>query len=239
MYTARDLPYRTQLVPLAAALAVLGEKAEPVSVQDKLAEWYWCGVFGELYASATETRFAKDFPELLSWVAGGQKPDTVREANFNPPRLDDLRTRNSAAYKGVYALLMRDGAQDFRSGKAAKDSEYFDENIDIHHIFPQDWCEQQGIDKRVYDSVINKTPLAYKTNRKIGGQAPSAYLSKLQQDKEAPIDQERMDGILRTHVIDVAALRTDDFQAFYASRRTALLERISAAMKKPLAQLQG
>ncbi|GGI92944.1 DUF262 domain-containing protein [Deinococcus wulumuqiensis] len=232
MFTARDLPYRTQLTPLAAALAVLGDKAEGIAVKDKLAEWYWNGVFGELYAGATETRFAKDFPELLAWMAGGTEPDTVREANFNAQRLDELRTRNSAAYKGVYALLMRDGAEDFRTGDPATHLAYFEENIDIHHIFPQEWCIRQGIDKRVYDSVINKTPLTYKTNRKIGGVAPSVYLEKLQSDRQAPISPSRMDDILQTHVIDVEALRNDDFEGFYNARRAALLERISGAMKK-------
>lgn len=236
MFTARDLPYRTQLVPMAAALAVLGDKAQSVAVQDKLAEWYWNGVFGELYASATETRFAKDFPELLAWVDGKDPPDTVREASFNVQRLDDLRTRNSAAYKGVYALLMRDGAEDFRTGQPATDTAYFDESIDIHHIFPQDWCEKQGISKRVYDSVINKTPLAYRTNRKIGGSAPSLYLARLQKgDKETPsVEPERLDEILKTHVINVEALRSDDFDAFFAARRAALLDRIAGAMKKPV-----
>ena len=240
MFTARDLPYRTQLVPMAAALAVLGDKAQSVAVQDKLAEWYWNGVFGELYASATETRFAKDFPELLAWMDGKDAPDTVREASFNAQRLDDLRTRNSAAYKGVYALLMRDGAEDFRTGLPATDTAYFDESIDIHHIFPQDWCEKHGIKKRVYDSVINKTPLAYRTNRKIGGSAPSAYLARLQRgDKDTPpVDGERLDGILETHVIDVAALRRDDFEAFFTARRTALLDRISGAMKKPVSRME-
>ncbi|WP_420594903.1 GmrSD restriction endonuclease domain-containing protein [Deinococcus sp.] len=237
MFTARDLPYRTQLVPLAATLAVLGEKVESVAVQDKLAQWYWCGIFGELYASATETRFAKDFPELLAWIGGGHEPDTVREANFVPQRLDDLRTRNSAAYKGVYALLMRDGAEDFRTGQAATDTAYFDENMDVHHIFPQAWCGEQGVKKNVYDSVINKTPLALKTNRKIGGSAPSTYLDKLQ--REENIGSERMDEILQTHVIDVHALRADDFQAFFEARRAALLDRIAQAMNKPIAQQQS
>lgn len=241
MFTARDLPYRTQLVPMAAALAVLGDKAQSVAVQDKLAEWYWNGVFGELYASATETRFAKDFPELLAWMDGKDAPDTVREASFNAQRLDDLRTRNSAAYKGVYALLMRDGAEDFRTGLPATDTAYFDESIDIHHIFPQDWCEKHGIKKRVYDSVINKTPLAYRTNRKIGGSAPSAYLARLQKgDKDTPpVDGERLDEILETHVIDVAALRSDNFEAFFMARRKALLDRIAGAMKKPVVGVEA
>ena len=36
---------------------------------------------------------------------------------------------------------------------------FFDEGVDIHHIFPQDWCEKQKIDAKIYDTVINKTPL--------------------------------------------------------------------------------
>ncbi|THF70151.1 DUF262 domain-containing protein [Deinococcus sp. Arct2-2] len=230
IFMARDLPYRTQLVPLAAALAVLGDKADSVAVQDKLAQWYWCGVFGELYASATETRFGKDFPELLTWMEGHSEPDTVREATFNAERLDDLRTRNSAAYKGVYALLMRDKAEDFRTGQAATDTSYFEQNIDVHHIFPQKWCETAGIDRKKYDSIINKTPLAAKTNRMIGGVAPSSYLTKLQ--REGGVDIDRMDEILATHVINVEAMRNDDFGSFYADRRTALLERIGSVMGK-------
>ena len=232
LFTARDLPYRTQLVPLAAALAVLGEKADNVAFQDKLAQWFWCGVFGELYAGATETRYGKDFPELVTWANGGDEPSVLKEANFFAQRLDTLRTRNSAAYKGIYALLMKDGAQDFRTGQTATDVAYFEEHIDIHHIFPRAWCEKQNIPASVYDSVINKTPLTEKTNRKVGGNAPSVYLAKLQ--KEESISPERMDEILLTHVIDVEALRSDDFKAFYEARRAALLERIAKAMKKPI-----
>jgi hypothetical protein len=31
----------------------------------KLTRWYWCGVFGELYGSASETRIALDFQQLM------------------------------------------------------------------------------------------------------------------------------------------------------------------------------
>ncbi len=88
--------------------------------------------------------------------------------------------RLSAAYKGVNALLMNEGAQDFRSGQKFDHTVFFGENVDIHHIFPQDWCKRQGIKPAVYDSIINKTPLSYRTNRIIGGVAPSEYLSKLE-----------------------------------------------------------
>jgi hypothetical protein len=34
---------------------------------------------------------------------------------------------------------------------------YFDEAIDIHHIFPKAWCEKQKIKPQVYNSIVNKT----------------------------------------------------------------------------------
>jgi hypothetical protein len=67
---------------------------------------------------------------------------------------------------------MKEGAQDFRSGQKFDHTVFFGENVDIHHIFPQDWCKKQSIKPSVFDSIINKTPLSYRTNRIIGGVAP-------------------------------------------------------------------
>jgi len=134
IFAARDLPYRTQLTPLAAILALLGDQADNDGVRTKLIRWYWCGVFGELYGGAIETRFAKDLPEVLNWIDGGSPPGTIADANFAPSRLLTLQTRNSAAYKGIFALLLRQGGLDFRSGTPIDVQMYFDDKIDIHHI---------------------------------------------------------------------------------------------------------
>ena len=75
------------------------------------------GVFGELYGSAVETRIARDFMEVPRWLKGGPAPSTVSETMFRADRLKTMRMRLSAAYKGVNALLMKEGAQDFRSGQ--------------------------------------------------------------------------------------------------------------------------
>ena len=67
----------------------------------------------ELYGAATETRFARDLPEVVSWIRdGGPEPLTVYDAAFAPSRLLTLRNRNSAAYKSVYALLLCEGDRD-------------------------------------------------------------------------------------------------------------------------------
>lgn len=230
VYSSRDLPYQTQLVPLSAALARLGKKADNDGVRKKLARWLWCGVFGELYGGAVESRFAFDLPDLLAWVSDGPEPRTVREAFFDPQRLLTLRMRLSAAYKGLHAILMREGGADFLSGQPITFTTFADEKIDIHHFFPQKWCKDEQIPRSRYDCIINKTGLSARTNRIIGKKAPSVYLGQLQ--KDADMSKTELDAVLKTHVIAPSRIRADDFDGFFEARRVALLERIANAMGK-------
>lgn len=235
----RDLPYRTQLAPLAAVLTILEERWKEPRIYEKLARWYWCGVLGELYGGAVETRIANDVEELLTWIAcigDVAEPRTVLDAAFQPDRLDRMTSRLSAAYKGLNVLLLRGRAADFFWKGTISELDSEDVALDIHHIFPQDWCEKQGISRRHYNTVVNKTPLSYKANRMIGGVAPSVYLSKLQRHEQVKIDDTEMDNILRSHAIEPALLRADDFHAFYAARKQALLVLIGEAMGKPIQQ---
>jgi len=242
-----DLPYQTQLVPLAAIFAEIGEKAEHVGHMAKIARWFWCGIFGELYGGAIESRFAKDIVEVTDWLDGGPQPSTVTEGVFRADRLLTMRTRLSAAYKGIHALLMREGAKDFRSGQGYDLTVFFDEGVDIHHIFPQDWCVAQKIDVKEYDTVINKTPLSYRTNRIIGGVAPSKYLAKLEVGKKTsngqietpPIEPAALDGYLTSHCISPPHLRADDFKSFMKERRKSLLALIAAATGHLISDISG
>jgi len=231
IYRVLDLPYQGQLVPFAAILAMIGPKFDHAAVRDQLARWFWCGIFGELYGSAIESRFAKDVLEVPAWLDGGPEPSTITDGRFRPERLRTLRTRLSAAYKGIHALLMAEGARDLRSGQHFKDTVFFDEYVDIHHIFPQDWCKKQKIEPKVFDTVINKTPLSYKTNRILGGVAPSVYLERLEMGGKdtPPISRDALDEYLASHAMDPTLLRSDDFAGFMANRETRLLAMISRA----------
>ena len=230
VFSSRDLPYATQLVPLSAIFVILGNQTHNLSVRQKLAQWYWCGVLGELYGAAVETRFAKDLPQVVSWVNGGAEPDTIAEANFETNRLLTLRTRNSAAYKGIHVLLMREGCRDFLSGVSIDIATYYNDNIDIHHVFPVDYCKKLGIDPNIFNSIVNKTPLSSRTNRIIGGNAPSVYLNKLETDHN--ISAINLDDCIESHSIDVCALRSDDFETFFNKRQNSLLNHVQKVMGK-------
>jgi hypothetical protein len=233
IYTARDLPYNTQLIPLSAILALLGDKADNIGNKNKLMQWFWCGVFGELYGSANETRYALDLPQVFDWIENnGPEPKTIYDANFSPSRLHTLKTRNSAAYKGVYALLMDDGTKDWLSATKIDFSTYFSESIDIHHIFPVAWCESNGIRRQDYDCIINKTPLSGRTNRIVSGDAPSKYLDRIQ--KHAGVDRDIFQSILQSHVLSPNYMYANDFHGFFNDRKEQILQRIEKTMDKKI-----
>jgi len=234
----RDIPYPPLVVGLASAFAILGKTAQTAAAKQKLAQWFWCVTLGELYGSSTDSRLAKDVPQLVNWIRDdGARPQSLDEALFQQDRLKSLRSRLSAAYKGVHALLMRHGCRDFITGRGVDLMTFFNDKIDIHHVFPKKWCLDEGIEPAVFNSIVNKSPLFKRSNIAISGDAPSAYLKKIEQ--EQGISASSLDEILRSHLIEPQHLRSDDFDAFIAARTTALTELIAGAMGKAVVQDHG
>jgi hypothetical protein len=220
------------LVPLAAIKVVLGNDADLIGVSDRLIRWYWCGVLGELYGSAIETRFARDIEMVPVWAKDelSPTPRTVQDANFTESRLHSLRTRNAAAYKGIAALILAGGARDWMEEKALDKVQHADLAVDIHHIFPQKWCNENSIDDEHRESIVNKTAISARTNRTIGGAAPSHYLSVI--ESRAQVDSARLDERLATHLVPADRLRVDNFDGYFTARRESLCQLVEAAIGK-------
>lgn len=230
IFASRDLPYRTQLIPLSVINVVLGQRFNDHGVNSKIQQWYWCGVLGELYGGANETRFARDVEQVPEWVMGKDAPGTVATAIFGDQRLMTLKSRNSAAYKGIYALLMAEGCKDWLENRELGYSFFHDYKVDIHHIFPKKWCQKNGIDRHRRESIVNKTALSRRTNQKIGGRSPKSYVPKI--IDEAEISQDQFRQILKGHLVLPDALEEANFEAFFEHRFEALCNLVSKAMGK-------
>ena len=233
VFTSWDVPYNTQLVPVATIYVELGRELEPAIAKTRLERWYWSGILGEIYGSNVESQFALDLAEVPEYIRRGMEPRLITEANFDAARLLYLQSRRSAAYKGIYALQMKSEAADWRTGDPLTLATWYNQNIDIHHIFPVAWCEQQKppVPRYLYNSVINKTPIDATTNRIIGGRAPSVYLDRLER---SDISSENLDQILKAHWLDPESLRADDFADCFVQRGQAIMELIGKAMGKSL-----
>jgi hypothetical protein len=220
---------------LAACFALMGQSADTAAAKAKLARWFWAGVLSEHYGSGTDTKIARDVPELRRWIldAEAPEPQLFTLTYLQADRLNSLRNRRAAAYKGFHALLMRQGCPDFANGDGFDVMTLWQEPIDVHHIFPEHWCKTNGKAPDDYNSIINKTPMSAATNRwTLRGDAPSVYLQRIEND--TGLSASALDDLLRKHLIDPAFLRADDFEGFFADRKARLAALASEAMGRPV-----
>ncbi|MFE2099095.1 DUF262 domain-containing protein [Streptomyces sp. NPDC059468] len=226
-----DLPYKTQLVPLAAVRAILDTAADGLGAEEKVEQWYWCGVLGEMYGGSTETRFTRDVEQLVPWIRQDDRaPDTVTDAFFFADRLDSLTTRNSAAYKGIYALLIKQGAVDWHFTDAPLSPGRLDEySVDLRQIFHKAWLRRGNSQGLPTNSIVNKTPLSYRAAMDMTG-APASYLSTMVAASD--MRPEWFDDVVATHLIDPETLRDNDYERFYNDRSKQLRDLVHDAMGK-------
>ena len=242
VFKKRDLPYEGQIVPLAAICALLGENGVDKNV-NILTRWYWCGVLGEMYGGASETRYANDVEDIMEAVESGDISGirTINSAFFSATRLLELQRRTSAVYKGILALFYRHGCRDFATDDPLNIMYYTNADLDIHHIFPQNYCQNRADIKIDWcNSIINKTPLLKKTNLMIGGRAPSEYVIVIREfvkNKKDVCESEaenKVRTIIETDFINYNAFVNDDFATYFIDRAKRILKLIEDAMGKPV-----
>ena len=225
------LPYPTQLIPLAAIYAEL--KLRGINpLQNKIQQWYWCGVFGESYRAAQETRYGRDLAEVIDWLDKDTFPKIISETQMSAARLLRFKARSSAAFKGIMSLIFRNKAKDFLTGKVMSTAAAFEESIDVHHIFPKNYCKAHGFNAEAVDTVANRTPISAKTNRIISDNAPNDYLNQIA-DKTG-FSSEDLDKLLETHFANAELCRADNFDAFIVDRAKKILDEIEQLTGRPI-----
>ena len=85
VYGASDLPYRGQVTALAAIRTVLGAETDSHAAEEKITQWYWCGVLGEQYGGSP----TPGSPGTLSRWRGGYA--AVRRPPRSPRRTSPPR----------------------------------------------------------------------------------------------------------------------------------------------------
>jgi hypothetical protein len=234
IFSRDDIPYNTQFIPLSVICTILGNDLYNANVKRKLKQWYWCGVLGELYGGANESRYALDVPQVIEWIRNdnAETPKTINDCSFNTMRLLGLQTKNSAAYKGIMALILGNNAKDWINGTEMSVTNYIEERSDIHHIFPQAYCEENNYEKRKWNSIINKTPIFFSTNRYIGGVAPNKYIKKITEKRE--IEEDELKEYIESHLIDYNLLSQNQFEEFIINRAKKILNVIEDATGKKI-----
>lgn len=248
--TTNSVPYTEQLIPLTVIIALLAEEPGVLSKKeswDRLNQWFWCGVFGELYgAPALTLRMGQDVDEVTAWIRAVEQgddalpqdeagnvystPKTVREARFVESRLLSANAQ-SGLYKGIYALLMGRGAKDWATDITLDKDTAPQLGVHFRAIFPQSWCAEHQVPQVLADSVLNYTPMGRRTYVLVEESSPARYLYRVQ--SKSLLDDAEFDEVLETHLINPKLLLAAKAEEFFNDRRKRFLTMISEAMGKP------
>ncbi|MBV7292892.1 GmrSD restriction endonuclease domain-containing protein [Corynebacterium sp. TAE3-ERU16] len=234
------IPYAAQITPLAVILSLLGETPEVFrcsAAVDRLNRWFWSGVFGELYGSASVVvRTGRDVNQVTPWVRAAldgesevPEPASISDARFVESRLLSVGPE-SGVWKGTHALLMGRGARDWRTGDRFDAQNLVEDEEGFHPIFPPRYCRRTGVNQMLADSVLNRSPLSRRTEMVMDGAEPARYLARVQ--SKSLMDDDEFDAVLASHLLDPRVLRNACSDDFFADRRTRLLKMIEEAMGK-------
>jgi hypothetical protein len=223
------LPYNTIVIPMSAIFAYEEgiEGPDVAVVRNKIKKWFWCSVFGQAYENAPNSQAAKDFAELKKWIDGGEQPQTVADFDFDINSLTQITPRQRAVYRGTIALILRNEARDFHTGKRITANMMLEEKIDDHHVFPQGYINDNmtNISATLRDCVLNRTLIDKKTNLHISKRPPSDYLTEI----EKAIGEEALRNLLRSHLLPSgkeSPLQNDQFEQFIKVRQYAISKKI-------------
>jgi hypothetical protein len=125
---------------------------------------------------------------------------------------------------------MARGCRDWLENKELKLAFFFNYKVDIHHIFPQKWCNSNNIDDHRRESIVNKTALSRRSNQRIGGKSPKIYVPKI--ETETGLSYTEFNQILVEHFIEPTALRSANFDEFFEARFQLICDLVSSAMGK-------
>ena len=112
--------------------------------------------------------------------------------------------------------------------KALDKIQYVDLAVDIHHVFPQKWCNENGIDDEHRESIVNKTTISARTNRTIGGPRLS-YLEVIETGPDRPGSPGRAP---RTHLVPPHNCGPTTSSGYFSRARESLCQLVEKAIGK-------
>jgi hypothetical protein len=219
--TSKWMPYRTMLIPLAAAWREMADAAGPSqgAMRTKLKRWFWCACFTGEYESSSASLAERDAPVLREWLKGGDEPSVVAGFAWDPDRWREVTVRQQGAYRATIALTLTRQPKDFHTSGPLTREVLESGNVDDHHVFPRAYLKETG---RVpaLDSVLNHCLIDRATNTRIAMKAPAVYLQEIRAELGDGLDR-----VLASQQLPSgpdSPLTVDDFEGFLVWRMDRL-----------------
>lgn len=232
--------FHSHLITMTGAVAHLASESHKTDTDTRrrrLAAWLWSATLARHPTQLQNPeQLNASVRELAEWLRNGEHvPQVIADAQVGSPTVEGLlreRSIRGPLFRTVLAQLYKREVRDLQTGEPIEVGLHFDEHPEVDHVFARAWCrELPEEDREGYDSIVNKTPLSWRTNVNKSKSPPSAFVASLQ---ERGVSRARLDEFLDRHLISIDRLEADDFAGFKADRAARLQAMLADAVRPPV-----
>ena len=173
------LPYENQLLVIAYFYS---QVKSPIHSQLKsLRRWFWQTGFSEHFRGAADSVLEKDFKAIDELISEGIDDSLmIRVSIVENDLLKRQFIKNSAFSKTFVVMMANNSPGNITNGgkiDIAQALSVFNKK-EFHHIYPQNYLKEMGIEPRTRNNMCNICMLASSQNKIISNEAPSIYLKE-------------------------------------------------------------
>lgn len=180
----------------------------------------WRACFTNRYGKTSATRAYADYRVLKQMIADEESgPCELFDQTLYPlPAREEIELagwpgRKDRLPRAILATALRRGGSDFADGaRISRDS--FNSR-EYHHLYPVQFLGNDRGDENV-NRALNCALISWKTNRRVGAQPPSEYISA--RAEAASLGEDAVRGRLQSHRVPYDELIADDYPAFLTAR---------------------
>lgn len=190
----------------------------------------WRASYTDRYGKTSATRAYADYKVLSEMIAGNDVgPCELFDEVYAPlPEMFELLLagwpgRKDRLPRAILATGLRRGGLDFADGASITPDNF--PSREFHHLYPVGILSGDRADEKV-NRALNCALITWTTNRRVGAQTPSEYISN--RAKKASLGEEVVRQRLESHLIPYEALIADDYDGFLEERAN----RVHADMMK-------
>lgn len=180
----------------------------------------WRACYTSRYGKTSATRAYADYRVLREMIAGNETgPCELFDETYYPlPAKEELVLagwpgRKDRLPRAILATSLRRGGADFADGATITQDNFH--SREFHHLYPVGILSGDRADERV-NRALNCALITWTTNRKVGAQTPSSYISK--RAEAASLGDVVVRQRLESHLIPYDALIADDYDQFLGYR---------------------
>lgn len=200
----RMLPFPGLIVPLSCFFAT--EKTDGQNYTDaqkhKICAWFWRTIFNRRYSSDVNERQAQDIRELLALKADEKHPFKLPSRDIRVDFEKGPFTATGVSSKSLILMLIQSMPHSLLSGAQIDLNKVLKKGSkhEFHHIFPQKFLADSGLEKRDINVLANICFLTRSDNNTIKAKNPSEYVDDVSEDRreqylsESLINYEIMKG---------------------------------------------